>query len=151
MTPTQGRGNGRGGDGHRYTTWDAAYVLGSLTAADRREFEVHMGRCASCRRAVTELAHLPALLSLLHRDEVAALDADNDSSLALPALPHQLTAALNNNGSRQLDVVGSAQPPETVFPVFRTANYAPVPDELTAFDLPVEGAIPAELNGWLSA
>ena len=37
---------------------------------------------------------------------------------------------------------------ETVFPVFRTGNYAPVHDELTEFDLPVEGSIPAELNGW---
>jgi carotenoid cleavage dioxygenase len=27
-------------------------------------------------------------------------------------------------------------------------NYAPVTDELTEFDLPVEGAIPAELDGW---
>ncbi|TRW88724.1 carotenoid oxygenase family protein [Mycolicibacterium sp. 018/SC-01/001] len=32
--------------------------------------------------------------------------------------------------------------------VFRTGNYAPVPEELTAFDLPVEGAIPTELLGW---
>ncbi len=31
---------------------------------------------------------------------------------------------------------------------FRTGNYAPVADELTEFDLPVEGTIPAELNGW---
>ena len=37
---------------------------------------------------------------------------------------------------------------ETVFPVFRTGNYAPVHDELTEFDLSVEGSIPAELNGW---
>ncbi len=37
---------------------------------------------------------------------------------------------------------------ETVFPVFRTGNYAPVHDELTEFDLAVEGSIPAELNGW---
>lgn len=27
-------------------------------------------------------------------------------------------------------------------------NYAPVPDELTAYDLPVQGAIPPELDGW---
>ena len=27
------------GDNDRYATWDAAYVLGSLSAADRREFE----------------------------------------------------------------------------------------------------------------
>ncbi|ORV14907.1 9-cis-epoxycarotenoid dioxygenase [Mycobacterium celatum] len=39
-------------------------------------------------------------------------------------------------------------PAQTVFPVFRTGNYAPVPDELTAVDLPVEGRIPSELNGW---
>jgi len=31
---------------------------------------------------------------------------------------------------------------------FRTGNYAPVTDELTTFDLPVEGAIPPELDGW---
>jgi carotenoid cleavage dioxygenase-like enzyme len=40
------------------------------------------------------------------------------------------------------------QATETVLPFFRTANYAPVPDELTTFDLPVEGGIPPELNGW---
>ena len=31
---------------------------------------------------------------------------------------------------------------------FQRDNYAPVADELTAFDLPVEGAIPPELDGW---
>jgi carotenoid cleavage dioxygenase-like enzyme len=36
---------------------------------------------------------------------------------------------------------------DTIIPFF-TGNYAPVADELTAFDLPVEGSIPAELTGW---
>lgn len=31
---------------------------------------------------------------------------------------------------------------------FERGNYAPVTDELTAFDLPVTGAIPSELDGW---
>lgn len=31
---------------------------------------------------------------------------------------------------------------------FRRGNYAPVADELTEYDLPVSGAIPAELDGW---
>jgi carotenoid cleavage dioxygenase-like enzyme len=31
---------------------------------------------------------------------------------------------------------------------FQKDNYAPVADELTEFDLPVEGSIPAELEGW---
>jgi carotenoid cleavage dioxygenase-like enzyme len=30
----------------------------------------------------------------------------------------------------------------------RTGNYLPVADELTEFDLPVEGAVPPELDGW---
>jgi carotenoid cleavage dioxygenase-like enzyme len=37
---------------------------------------------------------------------------------------------------------------ESPVPFFRVGNYAPVSDELTTFDLPVEGAIPRELNGW---
>lgn len=31
---------------------------------------------------------------------------------------------------------------------FQQGNYAPVPDELTEYTLPVEGAIPPELDGW---
>ena len=33
-------------------------------------------------------------------------------------------------------------------PFHMRGNYAPVPDELTEYDLPVEGAIPVELDGW---
>lgn len=33
-------------------------------------------------------------------------------------------------------------------PFHMTGNYAPVPDELTEYDLPVRGAIPAGLDGW---
>lgn len=33
-------------------------------------------------------------------------------------------------------------------PFHMRGNYAPVPDELTTYDLPVEGAIPPELDGW---
>lgn len=32
--------------------------------------------------------------------------------------------------------------------IFTIGNYAPVPGELTAFDLTVEGAVPPELDGW---
>jgi carotenoid cleavage dioxygenase-like enzyme len=32
--------------------------------------------------------------------------------------------------------------------IFAVGNYAPVADELTEYDLPVEGAIPADLDGW---
>jgi hypothetical protein len=33
----------RGQDGHKFALWDAAYVLGSLSDVDRREFEAHLG------------------------------------------------------------------------------------------------------------
>ena len=58
------------GDNHRYAMWDAAYVLGSLSASDRREFELHMASCPACREAVVELSGVPALLSQLGREEV---------------------------------------------------------------------------------
>ncbi len=67
----------RGGDvldGDRYLTWDAAYVLGSLTSAERREFETHLETCARCRAAVAELSGVPALLAKLDFEDVRALD-----------------------------------------------------------------------------
>lgn len=69
-----------GGDNHRYATWDAAYVLGSLSSADRREFEAHMVDCPSCREAVAQLCGMPALLSRLDRNEVAAINESDHTS-----------------------------------------------------------------------
>lgn len=74
----------------RYAMRDAAYVLGSLSAAQRREFETHMARCPACREAVADLSGVPALLSQLDRDEVAAIDesgpAPEMSEEMLPSL-----------------------------------------------------------------
>ena len=64
------------GDSHEYATWDAAYVLGSLSPADRREFEAHLSGCPLCTQAVAELSGMPALLSKLDSDTVAAIEAD---------------------------------------------------------------------------
>lgn len=67
----------RGGDvldGDRYLTWDAAYVLGSLSSAERREFETHLETCERCRAAVAELSGVPALLAKLDLEDVRALD-----------------------------------------------------------------------------
>ena len=48
-----------------YATWDGAYVLGSLSPSDRREFESHLAGCDACSRAVRDLAGLPGLLGRL--------------------------------------------------------------------------------------
>ena len=41
--------------------WDAAYVLGSLSSTERREYETHLSGCPPCRTAVAELSGMPAL------------------------------------------------------------------------------------------
>ena len=45
-----------------YEMWDGAYLLGSLSPAERREFEAHLDSCEQCSRAVRDLAGLPGLL-----------------------------------------------------------------------------------------
>lgn len=45
-----------------YTEWDAAYVLNALSVSERHQYEQHLPGCGSCRRAVSELAPIPALL-----------------------------------------------------------------------------------------
>ncbi|MEU0495322.1 zf-HC2 domain-containing protein [Mycobacterium sp. NPDC006124] len=70
-------GHGLGAvDGDGYATWDAAYVLGALSSAERREFETHLLTCDRCRAAVAELSGMPALLGLLDEDDVRGLDGD---------------------------------------------------------------------------
>ena len=63
-----------GQDGDKYAQWDAAYVLGSLSELDRREFDAHLEECWACRDAVAELSDMPALLSLLDLDDIAEYD-----------------------------------------------------------------------------
>jgi len=53
-----------------FREWDAAYVLGALSASDRRAFEEHLRTCDACRTAVGELAGIPALLRTVPADEV---------------------------------------------------------------------------------
>jgi anti-sigma-K factor RskA len=64
-------------DGDRYLTWDAAYVLGSLSSAERREYEAHLETCDRCRSAVAELSGVPALLAKLDLETVRSLDDED--------------------------------------------------------------------------
>ena len=84
------------GDSHRYAMWDASYVLGSLSPADRREFESHMATCPQCRDAVAELSGMPALLSQLDRAEVAAINESGATSplLSAPEMSPQVLTSL---------------------------------------------------------
>ncbi|WP_147916643.1 anti-sigma factor family protein [Ruania zhangjianzhongii] len=66
----------------KYTDWDAAYVLGALSAQERREFERHLAGCGRCRKAVTELAGMPAVLSELSSEQAVALAAQDGDGAA---------------------------------------------------------------------
>ena len=85
------------GASDKYAQWDAAYVLGSLSEADRREFEAHLQGCASCRRSVGELSGMPALLRQLTADEVWAID-ERDPEMPPPAV---LTSLLDKVSRRR--------------------------------------------------
>lgn len=67
-----------------YSEWDAAYVLGALSASERRQFEQHVSGCRSCRQSVSELAPLPALLGAVPAppDRTAAPAGENADAAA---------------------------------------------------------------------
>ncbi|QQQ73839.1 zf-HC2 domain-containing protein [Saccharothrix sp. 6-C] len=55
-----------------YRDWGAAYVLGSLSPGERREFEGHLAGCPECSGDVASFAGVPGILSAVPRDR--ALD-----------------------------------------------------------------------------
>lgn len=57
----------------KYRQWVALYVLGSLTATERREYELHLSQCHRCAADVAELADIPALLDVLTIEEAQAI------------------------------------------------------------------------------
>lgn len=100
---TQQRPDAGRGVAHTYAMWDAAYVLGALSTAERAEFEGHLVGCPWCQSAVAELEGMSELLSHLDLDLVAALDPDDeDDQLPAPVPPAR-------NGRRlRLSWVGTA-------------------------------------------
>ena len=64
---------------------DAAYVLGALSPEDRLAFERHLPGCASCRRAVQELAGMPGLLAQVSSEVV--LSPPDDTPVPDTLLP----------------------------------------------------------------
>lgn len=70
----------------RFAEWDAAYVLGALPPAERREYEEHLDECERCRGAVAELSAMPGLLGRLGTSRGLALLAEPE----VPAPPADL-------------------------------------------------------------
>jgi anti-sigma factor RsiW len=56
-----------------YREWDAAYLLGALSPAERREFEEHLAGCADCRAEVAEIAGIPGLLAQMSPENAVSI------------------------------------------------------------------------------
>ena len=78
----------------------AAYVLGALPAAERSDFEIHVGHCDDCRRAVSELAGIPGLLSRVSVDDLT------DDVPVPDTLVSGLLRAVRRSGRRRRVMVG---------------------------------------------
>lgn len=62
-------------DHAHFAEWDAAYVIGALSSAERRQFEEHLADCPACRRAIGELSPTVGLLSRVSAEQAHAIDA----------------------------------------------------------------------------
>jgi hypothetical protein len=91
-----------------YTTWDAAYVLGSLSREERLEYEAHLATCARCRAAVAELSGMPALLSMIDLDDVQAIDSATPDPPLRPEVLDTVMAKVSGRRRRYRWVTSSA-------------------------------------------
>jgi hypothetical protein len=109
-----------------YRRWDAAYVLGSLSPAERHEFEEHLAHCPGCRAAVAELAGLPSLLGALSTEEAVAI-AHEEATASLP-LPRALAETVGRRRHRaRLAVAALVLGTSAASGVVAAAITAPVP------------------------
>jgi hypothetical protein len=98
----------------KFAQWDAAYVLGALSPAERREFEEHLASCPSCQAAVSDLAALPGLLAQLSPDDAAMLSMA-DETVAGSAETPVLSAV-------QTDVIEQGPPPSLLPKMIKKAR-----------------------------
>jgi hypothetical protein len=93
-------------NGHaHYADWDAAYVLGSLSPAERRQFETHLEGCERCQSSVAELSGLPGLLARLDADRAFELleqvdGAPTGETSAIAPVPADLVARIQARDAR---------------------------------------------------
>ena len=97
----------------KFAQWDAAYVLGGLSPAERREFEEHLASCPPCQAAVSELAALPGLLAQISPADAAMLSLADDSA------GYAETSEL---GAAQADVIDQGPPPSLLPKMIKTVR-----------------------------
>ncbi|WP_433165415.1 anti-sigma factor family protein [Kribbella sp. CA-247076] len=83
-----------------YKEWDAAYLLGALSAKDRRAYEEHLRTCDECSAGVASLADVPRSLAALPDDRALATITANPPNL----LPGLVRAVQQDTRKRRLRI-----------------------------------------------
>jgi Putative zinc-finger len=91
----------------KFAQWDAAYVLGALSPAERREFEEHLASCPHCQTEVAELAGVPGLLAQVSPADAAMLSMAVDNEVG------QVETAATSDS--EVDLIESG-PPASLLP-----------------------------------
>ena len=92
-----------------YRDWGAAYVLGSLSPGERREFEGHLAGCPECSGDVASFAGVPGILSAVPRDRALdLLEPDDEADTPPPTLLTGLLAVERSRRRRARVLVAAA-------------------------------------------
>lgn len=98
-----------------YREWDGAYVMGSLSPSERREYEQHLSSCADCAGEVAALAGISGILSGVPAERAMTLvpdTADASDTSDADSVP----------GAGQPDGGPPPDPPPTLLPTLLTAG-----------------------------
>jgi hypothetical protein len=146
---TTGAGQPRHAASDPFEHYDAAYVLGALTTADRRDFEAHMAGCPACTAAVGALAGLPGLLASVSPDVVESLAVDPEDPPA-SLLPRLIARANRRRRLTWVAIAGAAAAVVAVFVLVLMVTARPATTTQNA-GLPVTLAVSGTGSGALSA
>lgn len=131
-----------------YSDWDASYVLGALSATERREFERHLAGCAACSAAVAELAGLPGLLAKAPASEIESLTQSSPLPVPVTLLPRLVrSVARRRRRSRSLvaaSIVAAAAAAAAIvlaLPLVVPAGLAPTPAATTSAPRPATSLV----------
>lgn len=140
-----------------FSTYDAAYVLGSLTPQDRADYEAHLADCADCRHAVIRFAGVPGLLASVSPD--AAREAGGGVPDVPDTLLPRLLAEVERTRFRRrwaLATVGAAAAAVVAIALVVGLHGTSHPTRDTAIQplaqkmTPVSSQIPISATAWLS-
>jgi RNA polymerase sigma-70 factor (ECF subfamily) len=131
-----------------YREWDVAYVLGSLSPAEREEYEEHLSTCDSCTATVAALDGIPGILSVVPREQAVEL-LDEDAPVDL--MPGLARAARSSRRWSRIRIgaalVGAAAVGAVLAVVLRTPDPAPAPQAFqTVFTQTIPSPVTASVN-----